>query len=301
LSDYPEIVIIVGSGRSGTSYLQRTLRDTFDIGFFREPKYIIPIYRQLFRFGDLRVEKNLQRLVRQILRDEIFERLSTIKNIPSIFDELYPRVTEPTYSGILYAIFEYVAEKQNKHRLGYKFPSDIINIPDLANIFPTARFVHMLRDGRDVAISLLRQHWGAVNLYAGSKYWANRTSQGRKAGISLSGRYIEVRFEDLVLHTEDTASTLGEFLIQKKNVEQVNDLIRQINTTKKKSAVYGWKTKLTKDQVFMCESAANSELKACGYPLEYNGMAKISPFKAWYYLSSDLFSRIARKGKRKSG
>jgi hypothetical protein len=51
--EYPEITIIIGSGRSGTSYLQRTLRESLNIGFFREPKFIIPLYRHLHRFPNL--------------------------------------------------------------------------------------------------------------------------------------------------------------------------------------------------------------------------------------------------------
>lgn len=298
MSKYPEIIIIVGSGRSGTSYLQRTLRDTLDIGFFREPKFVIPIYRKLHQFGDLCVEENLRKLVRYILADGIFERLSSVKNISSIFDEIFPLIDEPTYSGVLYTIFEYVAEKQGKDRLGYKFPSDINNMPELAKIFPTARFVHMLRDGRDVAISLLRQNWGPVNLYSGSRYWAKRTERGRKARLSLADRYIETRFEDLILNTEDTASVLGEFLNQGENMKQVNRLIEQINRTKKTSAVYAWKTKLSDDQVYLCESAANSVLNACGYPLRFNGRAKLQPLKAWYYLSSDIALRAFQKLKR---
>jgi len=259
LANFPEIIIIVGSGRSGTSYLQRTLRDTLDIGFFREPNYIVPIYRQLHRFGDLTKEENLQRLVRHILADRIFEHLGSTSTTSNIYDQLYPRISIPTYSGILYAIFDYIAEKQGKHRLGYKFPGDIINIPDLAKIFPTARFVHMLRDGRDVAISLLNQQWGPMNLYAGSRFWAERTNQGCKAGLALSDRYIETRFEDLILNTEEAASDLGKFLSRDKTMKQVDGLIEEINRTKKISAVYGWKTKLADSQVYKIGRASCRE------------------------------------------
>lgn len=293
--NFPEIIIIVGSGRSGTSYLQRTLRDTLDIGFFREPNYIIPVYHQLHRFGDLEKEENLQKLVKRILSEKIFERLSNKKDISNIYNELYSRITIPSYSGILYEIFNYIAEKQGKHRLGYKYPGDIINIPLLAEIFPSARFVHILRDGRDVAISLLTQKWGPTNLYSGSRYWAQRTTRGHEAGLSLLDRYIEIRFEDLILETEETVTILGEFLNRGHNLEQVDRLTEQINKTKNTSSVYNWKTKLTDNQIYMCESAAGPVLQECGYHLKFSGTAKIHPLKSLYYLSTDITSRALQR------
>lgn len=291
---YPEIIIIVGSGRSGTSYLQRTLRDTLDIGFFREPKYIIPVYQRLSRFGNLDNSENLQRLVKYILQDGIFEHLSTVKNIPSIYDELFPRISEPTYSGVLYAIFAYIAEKQEKSRLGYKFPSDITHLSELAEIFPTARFVHMMRDGRDVAISLLNQSWGAENLFAGSRFWSRQTRKGRADGRNLSDRYIEIRYENFIENSDEVALKLGEFLNRGQNIEQVQGFVTKVKDTKKVSSVYGWKATLSKEQVFLCEAAAGSELQACGYELEFDGKASISPLAAGYYISTDLFSRFFR-------
>ncbi|GAG00019.1 unnamed protein product, partial [marine sediment metagenome] len=59
---YPEIICIVGSGRCGSRYLSRMLRDSMDIGFRYEPKFIVPIYRRLHHFGDLAQPENLRRL-----------------------------------------------------------------------------------------------------------------------------------------------------------------------------------------------------------------------------------------------
>ena len=294
MSQIPEITIIVGSGRSGTSFVQRTLRDTMDIGFFREPKYVIPIYRQLFRFGDLSQEKNLLRLLKYILEEEIFFRFSEVFGIKSLVDEILSRINESSYSGVLYAIFGYIAQMQGKSRLGYKFPSDVTNINELALIFPTARFIHMLRDGRDVAISLLDQDWGAENLYAGSKFWARQTLLGRKAGSQLPGRYFETRYEDLILNTEDVAFSLGKFLNNGKRIEQINEFVNQVQKTKETSSVYRWKKKLSAKQVYICEAASSSELEANGYELIYCGNAKIPSVYEGYYLFSDFFLRASR-------
>jgi len=290
--DYPEITIVIGSGRSGTSYIQRTLRESMDIGFFREPKFIIPLYRQLHKFGDLDKIENLRQVVEKIHADKHFKHLNQKDHIPSSPEEILDRVQEPTFTGILYAVFQLLAEKQDKTRLGYKFPGDVLHITALSQIFPTARFVHTIRDGRDVALSMLKFRWGPSNLYAGCRYWARRTTIGRNDGIPLGDRYFEFRMEDLLLNTKPVATTLGHFINRDRNPEQVQELVKLVNSTKRPDVAYGWKGKLNKNQRYLCEAAAGETLDACGYTLEFGGDAKISPIQVAYHMTKDFFNRV---------
>lgn len=288
--DYPEITIIVSCGRSGTSYVQTTLNESMDIGFCREPKFIIPLYQRLSKFGNLAHQRNLHRLVDEIFAGYI-TRIKQKNNIIISRDEIIKRIKEPTYSSVLYAIFELVAEKQGKTKLGYKFPGDILHLPTLSKIFPTARFVHVIRDGRDVALSLLRMKWGPTNLYAGCRYWARRTAIGKDDGISLGDRYFEFRFEDLLLKTELVGEALGKFINGGCNPKQVQGFVNQINNTKNTEIVYGWINKLDKKQRYLCEAAIGELLQAYGYTIEFGGEAKISSPLSSYYLVNDFVIR----------
>ena len=72
-------------------------------------------------------------------------------------------------------------------------------MPDLAIYFPESRFVHMIRDGRDVALALLDVPFGPDTPEGCAEYWMTRVTAGRSAGQRLGeGRYLEVRYEELL-------------------------------------------------------------------------------------------------------
>ena len=126
------------------------LKQSLDIGFSAEPKFVVPMYRRLDRFGSLEDPAKLRRLAEAIHGGLVFEHLHTVVGISSRAEEIVERVRAPTYAGVLYAVFQLLADKRGQSRLGYKNPADVIHLPLLAELLPTARFVHIIRDGRDV-------------------------------------------------------------------------------------------------------------------------------------------------------
>ena len=76
---------------------------------------------------------------------------------------------------------------------------------------PEARFIHLIRDGRDVALSVLKQAWGPQTIEAAAEKWRSRVLRGRAQQPYL-GFYMEVKFEDLVLHTERELRRICEFI-----------------------------------------------------------------------------------------
>jgi sulfotransferase family protein len=296
--DYPKIYVIVGSGRSGTTYLNWVLRLSLDIGFSAEPKFVVPMYRQLHRFGNLEQEANLRHLVETIHQGKVFDHLHRVLGVSSYPEEILDRVREPTYTGVLYAVFQLLAEKRNHSRLGYKDPIDVVHLPLLAQLLPTARFIHIIRDGRDVALSLQKFLWGPTNLYCGARYWARLVSTGRKDGADLAGRYFEVRLEDLMLNPDKTARELGEFINQGDHPEQVRDLVERVNRTRKPGNVQVWKQNMNENQRYICEAAAGDILRACGYPTEFDPHASILHVKKAYYMTSDFALRVGNLLKR---
>ena len=74
----------------------------------------------------------------------------------------------------------------------------VLHIRDLARLFPESAFIHLVRDGRDVACSFLELGW-ADTIEEAAMHWRLRVTRGRRAGRALpSGRYLELRYEDLV-------------------------------------------------------------------------------------------------------
>jgi len=111
-----------------------------------------------------------------------------------------------------------------KSRWAEKTPHNVLFMVLLAEIFPNARFLHVVRDGRDVACSLVRMDWGdpitkrkvayVENIANAARYWRDVVTEVRRQARSpvLAGRVLEVRYEDLVLHTEATLRRILQFL-----------------------------------------------------------------------------------------
>jgi Sulfotransferase family len=109
------------------------------------------------------------------------------------------------------AVFAAYAAAQRKPRYADKTPHYVSHLPLLAQRFPEARFVHLIRDGRDVALSLLEVPWGPNTLEAAAVHWRRRVLEGRAAGLPPE-RYREVRYEALVAHAEAELRALAPWL-----------------------------------------------------------------------------------------
>ena len=112
-----------------------------------------------------------------------------------------------TYADALRAVYAAYAMAHGAERSGDKTPPFVLHMDLLAELLPEARFVHLIRDGRDVASSLVQTSFGPNGLARAAEVWMRRVSRGRASGARLGPeRYLEVRYESLV---RDPTVTLG--------------------------------------------------------------------------------------------
>jgi hypothetical protein len=104
------------------------------------------------------------------------------------------------------------ARRFGKPRWGDKSPTYTAHLPAVQELLPEARFVHLVRDGRDVALSL-RQVWFAPARDAAglARYWRGCIEEAR-AGARHCRHYLELRYEDLVSDPEATLRRLCAFV-----------------------------------------------------------------------------------------
>jgi hypothetical protein len=135
-------------------------------------------------------------LARTIVRGLHFQRW----NIPTEFVlERVRALKDPGFADVIELFYLSYAEFHGKSRWGDKTPLYVRFIPMLADLFPEARFVHVIRDGRAVALSYMSIPWGPSTVWQAAAKWRADVTAGRRAGDSLGrDRYIEVRYEDLV-------------------------------------------------------------------------------------------------------
>ncbi|HYH59427.1 MAG TPA: sulfotransferase [Thermoleophilaceae bacterium] len=77
-------------------------------------------------------------------------------------------------------------------------PWHVSHLPLIAEVYPEARFVHIIRDGRDVARSIVAQPWGPTTVEGAAEEWRSSVVAGREAAGLLGDRLIEVRYEEVL-------------------------------------------------------------------------------------------------------
>ena len=173
-----------------------------------------------------------------------------------------------------------LVNRDSKKRWGMKIMREIRNPKRYANVWGDAQFIHIIRDGRDVAASQLLEHgsWGYGDIGEAAKNWCNIITQSRTNTSNLS--YTEIRYEDIVMESEKSLRKLCKFLNvnwSKKllaHEKQKHDFFetkvahpsRQASMKKiNNSAVGRHKRDLSQEQIDIFNSIAGEMLSSLGY------------------------------------
>ena len=133
-----------------------------------------------------------------------------IKN--ELFLEEIKKIKKFTYSEGLRTFYTIYAKKHNKKRWGDKTPPYSAHIIDIKKLLPEAYFIHLIRDGRDVALSLKDKWFGPGNkIDELANNWVYRIRETRRQAQHLTN-YIEIRFEDLITEPENTLKKICNFI-----------------------------------------------------------------------------------------
>jgi hypothetical protein len=118
-------------------------------------------------------------------------------------DAVRARAAGGDLSAVLRAFYGLYAAAHGKPRWGEKTPAYVRRMEAIAGVLEESRFVHLIRDGRDVALSRRARGMGAGKPMAkAAGLWRKRIEAAREAAGRLRGRYVELRYEDLVADPE---------------------------------------------------------------------------------------------------
>jgi hypothetical protein len=188
-------MFIVGCGRSGTTMLRLMLDAHSAIAIPGESHFIPPLWSDRRRYA-AGAGVDARRLAADIMRTPHFQ----LWDIPK--EAVWRRIEtleKHSFGDVVEAVFTAYADEHGKKRWGDKTPIYVVAIPLLAHLFPGAQFVHLIRDGRDVALSYLSVPWGPSTIWEAAHKWRRDVSTGRRDGRALGPeRYMEVRYEALV-------------------------------------------------------------------------------------------------------
>ncbi len=94
-----------------------------------------------------------------------------------------------------------------------KTPQHLQNVNEIHLLYPDARFIHLVRDGRDVVSSLIKMPWRPPGLINNARFWQRYIKLGEAAARALpADRFLTVRYEDLLMEPETTLKTICAFV-----------------------------------------------------------------------------------------
>jgi Sulfotransferase family len=214
-------------------------------------------------------------------------------------DELRERIRQvdpPNAADVIRAFYLLYAEREGKRRYGDKTPGYVQEMPRIQRVLPEARFVHIIRDGRDVALSHLRMNWGPETYAESARLWRNRIRKARKQAPKID-HYVEIHFEDLISDTEGVLRRVCDFVeldfdpvmldyherAEGRLAEKARELPRRNRPPQPAEArleshrlakepprsdrVGMWRERMTPEEVAEYEAVAGDMLVALGYEL----------------------------------
>lgn len=207
-TENPAMPIIVGVPRSGTTLL-RFMLDSHPLLAIPPETGFLPCIATSAEAGRIGKE-DLFRVVTAFPPDAPgWDDFGLDKN--EYWKELQ-RVEPFTVTEGVRAFYRLYARKENKPRCGEKTPGYCEHIPAIRGMLPEAHFLHIIRDGRDAALSL-RRTWFAPgkDMPTLAAYWKRLVRRAREAGLG-SPAYLEVRYEDLVTNPQPTLQAICSFI-----------------------------------------------------------------------------------------
>lgn len=269
-SDSP--IFVTGFARSGTTWLNALMRDYFDAGFVNEGQFIIDFGMRLARYGDLCVAGNHERLIEDLRRNGFFSTLR--RNYAVEVD--WRRVADAglSFPAVVTDVLRQITEQLGKHRIGSKYPVFGRHLGLLNDLFPDGRVIHVIRDGRDCALSHKHVTWGHQNTYSAAVHWRAYIHAARRGSAAMGGRYLELRYEDLLLEPEATMRVLEYFITGSRSYPITKRFVDD-KAARRTERTSRWRKDMPKSAQAIFESVAGEVLEDCGYPL--TGSARRPP------------------------
>lgn len=286
---------IVGSGRSGNTLLRKLLMEKSKVVIPPEIPGLGSVIRRFSQVGcgewgeivdkvlmtfhqladiDVKTYDSSGNSIVYNLANELnidFEVLKAeLRSVPS---------KEQSLNKMIASIYEAYSQRMFGEVMpwGDKTPWNVFHYPRIKKVFPQAKYIHMLRDGRDCVSSYVNSLGSLMNLdcRSAAHRWRSSVRSVVKIKEQNPDRFMEVRYEDLVLSPDSIASQVIEFLgfesISKGGVDQkmlgdVNashhrNLLGSINA----QSVGRWKSDLSDHEKNIVTKLILSELTSYGY------------------------------------
>lgn len=306
-SEVERPLFVLGCARSGTSLLSRMIDAHPRIAIPYESHLYNTFYPWLRYYGDLSRRPAQERLLRDIFNTDVFRDWDPQPDL----ERTLTAIRRPDFHGVVDAILRTWAQGRGKARWGEKTPGHAFWWPQLLQGFPNLQLVHIVRDGRDVAVSWKRARFGPKHTLLLARQWQEylQVIESFRAALPQDA-FFQVRYEDLLADPEGVLRRLCRFLgedyspqmlafykgaadyrTDRSNLENLKKPLLAQNRDK-------WRKQMSARELRLFEAVAGRTLERYGYeralpqarlyPLEAFACRWIEhpPLKAWAMLKN---------------
>src|SRR5215470_9597046 len=267
-------VFVLGCPRSGTTVLYHMLLSAGNFALYRAESNVFSVLQP--RFGNLRSESNRRELLRYWLKSKLFQVSGLDASL--LRDKLLHDCRGA--GDFLRILMEEMARLQGVERWADCTPDHLLYMREIKREIPDALLVHIIRDGRDVALSYAKQGWAypfpwdkGQQLAVAGLYWEWIVCKGKAYGGEMGRDYCEVHYEDLVEKPHETLHSLSDFVGQELDYDQIQKVgigsVSQPNSSfdsgRDFRPVGRWAEQMSREELARFEGLVGGLLKELGY------------------------------------
>lgn len=231
------------------------------------------------RFGDLSQRTKRLAMAERFIGSDMF-RITKV-DATQFREAIAERCTNA--GEFLRLFMDAVCTEQGAVRWAETTPEHALFLEAIKRTIPEALIIHVIRDGRDVAVSMAKQEWVrpltphvSVPERACGAYWMHIVSAAQRAGRLFPDAYLEVRYEELVESPQRVLDRVAAFIEQPLDYQEILRVgvgsVSRPNTSfpGASSGFRGrWRSELSNERAAALESLLQPRLSALGYPLEF--------------------------------
>jgi hypothetical protein len=266
---------LVGSERSGSTLLRLLLDHHPEVAFNLESEFLVD------HVGDDGTYPEVVEYCDQLSRDRVFSHSK------------FTLDSTLSYAELVNDFLEQKKRRDSKKIVGATVHRHYSRLP---GIWPSARYIHLIRDGRDVARSCIEMGW-AGNMWTAADIWLRAEDEWDKLRAKLDAdQHIEVSFEDLVTSPSQTLDRICRFM-QVSFDEAMFDYAKTSSYSMPEPDKIGqWSRKLDDYAIRLAEAKLAPMLDARGYELSGLEPVRVSASRR---VCLEVHDRLARSAFRR--
>ena len=308
-------IYIMSSERSGSNLLRSILNAHSEISapsalqLFRQFSPIVHLY------GNLSKTEHLESLVEDVLLLVNLKGTKTEWDEEITKSELLNRIKYPSLVEVVVEVYSLYASKKGANYFVCKENDLYDHLFKTLHHYPTHKFIYLVRDGRDVAVSERSIPFRKRHIFALAESWKKEQQRALSTvQDTKTNNVFIVKYEELLSKTNHVLEELFSFLEiefekevlsfhqnkESKNQSNKSEFWTNLSSPMMKDNFSKYKKKLSKKEIRIFESVCRQELIALGYKLEYSKQLRISRLSDLYYRINNKIMKFVNGNDKKS-